>query len=270
VKTPHSLFKLDTTIKDFHTYVDGCSFTSGMPGTYGKAWPSFINESTINMATPGKDNFTIFNDAMYTINNYPIKRIIIYWTYPERFWLPIKENNKISNWSNKNIQPCFTVDNVFFDYVKMNLNFMYTLQELCKNKKIEYFYLTTVPYYIYEQGDNGLTNKINNVANWPGPYLNNNYHIWVNSLQILFGGYYNCVDKDGMHLNLNGHKLFFDNYICPFITNKKLEEPWTSQTSIKWIDSLSSINKEEAFKNARIKNNNLLNNLTTDYIYEQY
>ncbi len=269
MKLPHSLFKIDPSIKNFHTYIDGCSFTSGMPGTFGKAWPSFITESKVNMADPGKDNFTIFNDTMYAINNYPVQRIIIYWTYPERFWLPINENNRITNWSNKNIQPCFTLDKVFFDYVKMNLNFMYALQELCKVKNIEYFFITTAPYYVYEQGDNGLTDKIDKVVNWPGPYLNNNYHIWVNSLQMLFGGYYNCVDIDGMHLNSEGHKLFYDNYINPFINNNEVDEPWSSQSTIKWIDKLSSTDKNEAFKNARIKDSILINT-TTDYIYEQH
>jgi len=266
VKSPHSLLKIDPN-KKFKTYIDGCSFTSGMPGTYGNTWSSFINNA-YNNAVAGKDNFSIFNDTFYVINNYDIDRIIIYWTYPERFWLPTKERDKITNWSNKMIQPCFTVDKCFFDYVKMNLNFMYVLQEHCKNRNIECFYLTTVPYYLYEEGDNGLVNKIRGVGNWPGPYLNKNYNVWVNSLQILFGGFYNCVDKDGMHLNSRGHKLFYEKVIEPLINHNEIDQQWSSQSVVNWVESLSLEDRNEAFKNARIKDT-LLNSNTTGFVYEQ-
>lgn len=265
--TPHSLYRKPPG--PFDTYVDGCSFTSGIFNTLNKSWYKYLPGRVHSSSWPGKDNFSIFNDVFYTISNFDLKRIIVYWTYPERFSLPILQNGSVTTWPNKSIQPGFSVDKTFFDYVKYNLNFMYLIQEACIHKNINCIFLTTIPKYYYEHGDNGLYEKINRVINWPGPVLNTDYHIWCNSLQILFGSFFNVLDNDGMHLNEEGHKLFYDKMILPFFENKEIEQPWTTSTSVNWLLSAPNLLKEQALKNSRIETiNNLKSNLNTKFIYE--
>lgn len=254
----------------FHTYVDGCSFTSGISDTINRSWWRNIPEITRSSAWPGKDNYSIFTDTLYTITNYPINRAIIYWTYPERFNLPYSDNGRVTNWPNKNIQQAFKIDTVFYDYVKMNLNYMFVIQELCKQKNIELFYITTLPYHYYEQGDNGLLTKIDSVANWPGPALNHSYHVWINSLQMLFGSYYNVIDNDGMHLNEEGHKLFYKHFIAPMLSKEEIQQPWSTHNTVNWAHNLDQSRLLTALANSRIKDlDSLQTNNTTGFVYEQ-
>ena len=254
----------------FHTYVDGCSFTSGYNSTINRAWWRYIKEPTRSAAWPGKDNFSIFNDTVYALTNYPIQRVIIYWTYPERFNLPYNNNHAITNWPNKKLQPAFIIDKCFYDYLKMNLTFMYSIQQICKEKDVELYNITTLPYHYYENGDNGLVKEIKNVANWPGPYLNASYHVWVNSLQILFGSYHNVIDSDGMHINATGHQLFYTNFIHPLINKQEIEQPWSTNNALDWIYNLTPDLQKEAFSNSRVGSiEGLTQKTTTDFVYEQ-
>lgn len=269
-------FRFDSPITG--VYIDGCSFASGMPAVNNSYnWSRFIPNSK-NNSYPGKDNFNIFIQTMWVIHTQSPKTILVYWTYPERFGLyqyaPNEDdpNRVITIPVNKDLCRYGDTGVAYNEYVKCDLTYILTIQEECKRKNINFKFLTTAPYFYYERADHGLLNLIDhsNCANWPGPALLENYHIFCNSLQALFGCYYKCMSHDLMHIDADGHMLFYEKVIHPLLNNRPIDQPWHTLDVVNWLNqALTDDQKIRAASQLGLESlRDIRSTKTTNFIYE--
>lgn len=257
---------------NFETYIDGCSFTNGISAIDGlkestteKSWAwNLPDQNKIFIgARAGKDNHSIFMDCMAAIHLKNIKRLIVFWTFPERYALPSDEDRY---WINKAVmQPMRYNSESFWDYIYFQLIFMHQIQQACNEKNVEFTFLTTLPYVFYRRGNNGFLERIDHsrVINWPGYDANINDGCWANSLTTLFGVHYNCLGEDLKHLTREGEILFRDKIIMPFLEGKEIEQPWNTQEVFKYCETIP---EDELEYQTGLTYSNLKKSV--DYIYE--
>ena len=255
----------------FDIYIDGCSFTNGHNAVDGleestteKSWAWKLPGSTFIGARAGKDNHTIFMDSMQALQK-GIKELIIFWTFPERYQLPSEKNPPHNIWHNKEIVPPMMLHNAFWDHVKFQLIFMYTIQEECKRQGVKYTYLTTLPYSYYVQGDNWYLSKIdhNRVVNWPGVPTDVEHGAWVNSLITMFGVKHNCLGGDLKHLTPDGEDKFLEQVILTFLNNNEAVQDWSPELVIEYALSIPEKKLHEA---TRLNKKDI--HRQVEYIYE--
>lgn len=263
-------------------YIDGCSHMTGHDFSIGKerymqalfqnVYMDSVAGATITAAATAKCNEAMFFDFLSCFDILKEgDSVVIYWSHAERFTqraLPIdrcekneqgKFLNNIAAFKNLNPGPYDTpvytgtmysntkIENLSWSFLYRTYMHMYAVQEMCKSKNINYYFLTVDPYYKFQTIPKEYREQApvdeSKVFNWPlpevfkwGNFDRTNYNHFLiewtlTSLPILVGralskenkGQY--IHKDYKHLTLAGHAILYE-WIVDWINDPSRDLSW--------------------------------------------
>jgi len=260
-------------------YVDGCSHTVGHDPAFnvGKDYLTSLfvkeleEERVIEAGTTAKCNEAIFFDFL---NCFDILQegdsVLIYWSHAERITQHVQNVSRANLHANlhhkkylngiigyKNLDPTPYSNNKMYKYTQLEdlawtflyrtYMQMYAVQELCKSKGINYYFMTVDPYYKYQLIPKEYRKQApvdeSKVFNWPMPEIalwhnfNRNKHSnflveWaLTSTPILLGRALTKENKsqyiaqDYKHLKQKGHRILYQ-WITEWMDNSDRDLQW--------------------------------------------
>lgn len=226
----------------YNFYIDGCSYTRGHDDkTWNFAWPALLGMNgpdCINKSSIAKSNEHIFLDFLNHKDDLASNsKIFIFWSHAERY-VPRYQDGRFHDSKNLSsggfqIGPSpdpFTTQDA---YLIKTLSYIYNVQEWCKRLGLDWYFITTDPYYKYqrlfnEESINKWSSRIetSRIFNWPAPaftelpFENKKTHEYfliewalanfVTSWVRAFSQHYNknLLADDLKHMNSDGHVIF--------------------------------------------------------------
>lgn len=229
-----------------------------------------------DFSTTAKSNDMMFMDFIENVHRFKnVKRgrVIIYWSHSERTGGRVSYSDFKGVDAYEKNQDVHKTDqfpeltfNFWMQQICKTMNYMYSVQNICENLGIEYYFITQENYNLFKYAANEFRCKetlesinINRVFNWPTNELVNypelKHDVSVNEFYLFWGtlgftlqfarafGGIEWVSKDQKHMSYDSH-LRLGTMLKDWIEDNDKDLSY-------WLDESGKINNKRFFYDLR-------------------